>query len=97
MGIIYKLEVGNYYYIGKTINSFRKRYNQHKKSCFNKCNKTYHSKVYKKFRELKVKKNNWNEMVKYKIIYKCDNVDLSKYEKWCINIKNINSLNTNSC
>ena len=94
MGIIYKLIVGDWHYIGRTINSFRGRYMAHRKSCFNRSKTAYHSKVYKKFRELGVKKDNWTEMVQYKIIYECHNDWLDCYEYMSINVNNYYNLNT---
>ena len=95
MGLIYKLYIGDYFYIGKTINKFMVRYNNHKNSCFYKRKQEYNTKKYIKFRELGVNKDNWNEKIKYKIIYECDNDYLYCYENLCINLDNPYSLNIN--
>ena len=98
MGIIYKLIVGDFFYIGKTINSFNVRYSAHKSSCCIKKDKTeYNTKKYIKLRELGVNKENWREKVKYKIIYECNNDLLYCYENLCINLNNPYSLNIYKC
>ncbi len=95
MGIIYKLEIGNYHYYGKTTTRFSTRYNAHKKSCFNRSKRSYWTKLYVKIRELGVKKSQWNEKVKYKIIYKdCEPNEVEYYEFSCINTSNPFNLNT---
>tara|TARA_R110000787_G_scaffold110227_1_gene218875 strand:- start:496 stop:1158 length:663 start_codon:yes stop_codon:yes gene_type:complete len=93
MGIIYKLLVGDFWYVGKTINSFKSRYNQHKSMCFNKNKKDYNSKKYIIMRKMGVSLKNWNDKVKYEIIFEGDNKWLYCYENlsiklddpWCIN------------
>lgn len=95
MGIIYKLEIGNYHYYGKTTTRFSTRYNAHKKSCFNRSKRSYWTKLYVKIRQLGVKKSQWNEKVKYKIIYKnCIENEVEYYEFSCINTSNPWNLNT---
>ncbi len=85
-GIIYKLTIGDYFYVGRTKGRFSTRYNSHKKSCFNRRKKTYNSKKYKIIRQLGVKRDNWNQLVKWKIIYNCPMEYLECYERHCIYI-----------
>lgn len=51
IGYIYKLMIGPYYYIGITSCTMKTRYNQHKKSCFNKRKNIYKSKLYSTIRD----------------------------------------------
>ena len=69
MGLIYKLIVGDFWYVGKTINKFKIRYNHHKRDCFNKKGDGYNNLKYVIFRKMGITKDNWNEMVKYEIIF----------------------------
>lgn len=94
MGIIYKLKCGDYYYIGKTINTFKQRFINHKSDCFNKRNISYNNKKYQKFRELGVNKENWFENIIYTIIYECNDNLLYCYENLVINLNNPYNLNT---
>ena len=97
MPIIYKLSIGEFHYIGRTITRFSTRYNAHKKSCFNRSKKSYWTKLYVKIRGLGVKKNQWEEKVKYKILYKdCADDEIDFYEMSCININHPYNLNTMS-
>ena len=93
-GIIYKLTVGDYHYIGRTTQTFRARYMAHRKSCFNRSKKSYHTKIYKMFRKLGVNKENWIDMVKYVIVYKPKLKYIDYYEYACININHPYNLNT---
>ncbi len=93
-GIIYKLKVGNYYYIGQTKQKFKTRINQHRRDCFNKKKKGYETKKYKKFRELGVNKDNWCDMVKGHIVYECEINEMMYYEYALININDPYCLNT---
>lgn len=94
MAIIYKLTVGNYWYIGRTTNSFRSRFRAHCKSCFNRSKRSYHSKIYKTMRKLGVKKSTWDEQVKNHIVYVCSDEYVDYYEYALINSKCPWSLNT---
>lgn len=87
-GIIYKLYIGDYWYIGQTIRTFNCRFSQHNKACFNTFKKSYHTKKYKIIRSFGVKRKTFKTMVKHKIVYKCDIKDLNKYENFCIDLNN---------
>ena len=98
MGIIYKLKVGDYFYIGRTTShNVNTRWSSHKKACFNTSKKGYWCKVYKKFRELGVRRHNWDDMVVKTVVYdKVDNDYIYCYEYLCINIDHPLNLNTQS-
>ena len=95
-GIIYKLTIGNYFYYGRTVQRFKTRMGQHKKSCFNRSKKSYWTLKYVKMRELGVKKETYDDMVKQQIVYNCPLLLLDCYEymiipngnPWCLNVIN---------
>jgi len=94
MGIIYRLSIGDFWYVGRTTRTFKARYNQHKKACFNTRKKQYWCKKYLKFRQLGVKRHNWDEMVKWVIVKDCDNKYLDYYENFFIDLECPLNINT---
>ena len=68
LGTIYKLSIGDYWYVGQTYQRFSTRYKQHKKGCFNKCKKAYWTKKYLTIRQQGVKKDTWDKIVKYELL-----------------------------
>tara|TARA_R110000787_G_scaffold39531_1_gene98979 strand:- start:283 stop:909 length:627 start_codon:yes stop_codon:yes gene_type:complete len=97
MGLIYKLIVGDFWYVGKTINKFKIRYNHHKRDCFNKKGDGYNTLKYVIFRKMGVSLKNWNEMVKFKIVYECNDNLLYSYENLSINLDDPWCLNMIGC
>ena len=97
MEYIYKLVIGNditksYHYIGRT-NKLNVRYLSHKKSCYNRSKKSYHRKVYKKIRELGIKKDNFKEYVKMRLVATDTKENIRKLERLLINKEHSYNLN----
>lgn len=91
---IYKLKYKQYYYIGQS-NNYKRRYKQHIKSCFNRCKKSYWTKLYHKLRILGIKnKDDFNNKVKLTIVCICNDENVDFIENNCINMNNYNCLNT---
>ena len=103
IGYIYKMTIGDYFYYGITDTTLRTRYNQHKKSCFNKRKQTYHSKKYKVIREYIKKKEertptkeDFDKYVKQKLVatITTSKKDLKKLESELICLNNPWCLNS---
>ncbi len=92
---IYKLEIDKCFcfYYGQTVNLSRRLF-QHKKDTYNRRNKSYHRKLYKKIREQGIKKDEWKQRVIVKIICICEKEELNKYERFCVNLNHPLSLNS---
>ena len=93
MFCIYELSYKNYHYIGST-KDFKKRFYKHKSFCFSKNLKEYNYKVYKKFRELGLKKENFYKEVKHNILvceifkWECkiiENSFIDLEDEYCLN------------
>jgi len=92
MNYIYKIKVGDYFYFGKT-NSLSQRKYKHRKDCFSRSKKAYHRKLYKKIRELGIKRETFYNDIQLKIVYRCSKEETKMYEKYCINLNNDYCLN----
>lgn len=94
MGIIYKFEIGKYWYVGQTKHTMEYRFREHYRSCcdeFSKINDN--SKKYIIMRKLGINRNNFFEMVKCKVIVNCRLDELEYYENLNIELGELN-LNT---
>lgn len=81
MGIIYKLIVGDYFYIGKTTKPFKERYYHHHFSCFyERCKVDIKSKIY--YKNNKESRTVYNDKIK---IYECSICETNKMTKHHLN------------
>lgn len=102
-GFVYKLTIGDYFYIGITNTLLSTRYNQHRDSCFKRCKGCYHMKKYKYIRDYIRKKegrtpnkNDFKKYVKQKLVATLytSREDLKKLESELICLDNPFCLNS---